>query len=205
MIPVQIQIEPNDFDQKVRKRGHAFLATKPNPRHNEWKGKDYWLACLLDLYEAYGGICAYCAQWIPLDTGVATVDHFEPKALKPNLAYEWNNYRLAASKLNSRKGNAVDVLDPFSVLEGMFCLDFPSLLVKPSDEISADEQTKVLGTIKRLKLNGESSVKSRLRWIRDYCKGEYPFHYLKRNAPFIGFELERQGIIENISEIMVFD
>src|SRR5688572_21693675 len=106
MIPVHLQIEPNDFDRKVRKPGEIFLASKPSPKYNEWRGKEYWRLCLSELYEAYSGVCAYCAQWIPLETGVATVDHFEPKATAPGLAYEWNNYRLAASKLNSRKGNA---------------------------------------------------------------------------------------------------
>jgi hypothetical protein len=202
MIPIQIQLEPDEFGVKVRKRGQAFLNTKPNPKHNEWRGKAYWLACLSDLYKSYGGICAYCAEWIPLETGVATVDHFEPKATTPSLAYEWNNYRLAASKLNSRKGNWRDVLDPFAILENTFSLDFPSLLIKPSTNIDERERTKVLSTIGRLKLNSESSIKSRLRWIRDYCTGEITFDYLKRNAPFIGYELERQGFVDFIVEIM---
>ena len=162
----------------------------------------YWRFCLPDLYILYGGICAYSAQWIPLETGVATVDHFEPKAVVPNLAYEWTNFRLASSKLNSRKGNAKDVLDPFTLSIESFQLDFPSLLMKPNSTLADDEKTKALNTIYRLKLNAESSIRSRLRWVRDYSNEEITFDYLQKNAPFISYELERQGLQELIKEIL---
>ena len=202
MIPIRPQSEPNDFNRKVRQPGQTFLANKPNPKNNEWKGKDYWRICIPDLYESYGGICAYSAQWIPFETGVATVDHFEPKATFPYLAYEWTNFRLASSKLNSRKGNARDVIDPFILSNESFQLDFPSLLMKPNSTLSGDEKIKLLKTIDRLKLNFESSIRSRLRWVRVYSDDEITFNYLQKNAPFIAYELERQGLRESIKEIL---
>ncbi|MEP7137131.1 MAG: hypothetical protein ABI904_19565 [Chloroflexota bacterium] len=202
MIPIRPQAEPNDFNGKVRQPGQIFLANKPNPKNNEWKGKDYWRICIPDLYELYGGICAYSAQWIPLETGVATVDHFEPKAVFPHLAYEWTNFRLASSKLNSRKGSTRDVIDPFTLSNESFQLDFPSLLMKPNPALSDDEKTTLLKTIDRLKLNFESGIRSRLRWVRDYSANEINFDYLQKNAPFIAYELERQGLRETIKEIL---
>ena len=56
------------------------------------------------------------------------VDHFYPKSVRPDMAYEWSNFRLASLKLNCRKREFQDVLDPFTIEPGWFCLSFPSLL-----------------------------------------------------------------------------
>jgi hypothetical protein len=205
LIHIDQKPEPENFDQKVRQPGRIFLVTKPNPTKLEWAHKDYWRRSLPDLYEAYGGICAYSAEWIPLEVGVATVDHFEPKAIAPSLAYEWTNFRLASLKLNSRKSTFTDVVDPFTLSDNFFILDFPSLLIKPGQDLSESDKVKATNTIDRLKLNGENSIKSRLRWVRDYCIYGLPLSYIQENAPFVGYELERQGLEELIREIMLFE
>ena len=41
-----------------------------------------------------------------------------------------------------------------------------------------------------------------MRWVIKYGKGEFPFSFLKENAPFIAYEIERQGIVNKIPEIM---
>jgi hypothetical protein len=201
VIPIRQKPEPRNFDQTVRQPGQDFLRSKPAPKKNEWKGKDYWRFCLADLHESYGGICAYSAQWIPLDTGLASVDHYQPKSIAPNLAYEWANFRLVSFKLNSRKRSYIDVLDPFTLADNSFELDFPSLLVKPGQNLAGSDRDKVLITIKRLKLNYESSIKSRFSWLELYC-GNHDFHFLQKTAPFIAYELRRQGLEQTITEMM---
>ena len=205
LIPVALQPEPANFNIRVREPGTQFLNINSYPQSKDWKNRDYWQRCLPQLYESYRGICAYSAEWIPLETGVATVDHYTPKSIAPNLAYEWNNYRLASLKLNSRKGNFQDVIDPFLLTDGNFQLDFPSLIVKPNSTESEQRINSIDATIKRLKLNGESAIKSRIRWIKPYCKDEIGFHFLLQNAPFIGFELQRQNLKMQIKNIMRFD
>jgi hypothetical protein len=119
----------------------------------------------------------------------------------PNLAYEWANFRLASSKLNSRKGSYRDVLDPFTLADNSFELDFPSLLVKPGRNLVDTDRDKVLTTIERLKLNYESSIKSRFSWLELYCRNR-DFHFLQKTAPFIAYELRRQGLEHTITEMM---
>jgi hypothetical protein len=200
VIPVQEQPEPSDFAQKVRKPGTAFLRQINHPPN--WENREYWRNALPALYQSYAGICAYSAHWIPNDTGVATVDHFIPKSDAPHLAYEWSNYRLTSLKLNGRKGNYQDVLDPFKLKPNWFILDFPSLLIKPNPALLAHQKEQVIATIKRLKLNNDDTcVQARQHWVLFFCAG-CSFEFLKRHAPFIALELQRQNLLETIASIM---
>lgn len=196
MIPVQEQPEPDDFAEKVGWPGADFLAQ--NARPSSWKNREYWRRAIPDLYISYSGICAYCAEWIPRNTGTATVDHFIPRAIEPALAYQWSNFRLASLLYNARKGDYDDVLDPFTLRPTWFILIFPALLVAPNPELSTVQAAQVRKTRDRLGLNDEISYQSRYRWIKAYCNEQISFDYLKRNAPFIGYELERQNLIEEI-------
>lgn len=203
MIPVQQQPEPADFSKKVREKGAAFLKNVPHPKSKDWINREYWRESLDDLCEAYGRICAYSAQWIPRTEGSPTVDHFIPKSVKPEWAYEWPNFRLACLKLNTRKGDFQGIIDPFVLPKDCFILDFPSLLIKPNRQLSAPLKEKVMATIERLKLNEDDNcVKGRQDWLMPYCRNEYPFDYLKRKAPFIAYELERQELVDKIALIM---
>lgn len=123
MIPVAPQPEPQGFDSGVRQRGKSFLAANPGAT----KLPNYWKNTATDLYTAYKGICASTCMYF---VAPGSVDHFVPKSRRPDLAYEWSNYRLALPQVNSYKGDSVDVLDPFVVPEGWFILDFPSCLVR---------------------------------------------------------------------------
>jgi hypothetical protein len=202
VIPIIEQSEPEGFDKSVRQPGTDYLRRTPNPKI--WASKEYWRRALPDLHKAYGGICAYSAHWIPCDTGNATVDHFQPKSITPQLAYEWSNFRLASSKLNSYKGDFNDVIDPFKIHFGWFILGFPSLLIKPNSNLDGSTQDQVNQTINRLKLNSEDPcIKARLHWLREFCKGA-SFDFLQRHAPFIAYELERQDLKGSIRSMMAF-
>jgi hypothetical protein len=97
------------------------------------------------------------------------------------------------------------VLDPFTITNGMFILEFPSLLVKPSHGIDDTLQEQVRATISRLKLNDEGTcVKARERYVKRYCRGEVDFPYLQSDAPWIAYELQRQGLVTTIKTMMVY-
>ena len=197
MIPIKPQPEPDDFDEKVRQPGLAFLSQVPNPKTEDWKNYDYWRRSLPDLYTSYNKICAYSAQWIPRPEGSPSVDHFLPKSPKPELAYEWHNFRLACLSLNQRKGTQLDVIDPFELPVNSFILDFPSLIIKPNPELLYPLKGRVISTINRLQLNdSDKCIDGRLEWLKTYYEDNSSFDSLKRKAPFIAYELERQGLVE---------
>jgi hypothetical protein len=194
MIPIKPQPEPDDFDKKVRKPGLAFLSKVPNPKTKEWR--HYWRRSLRDLYDACNHICVYSAQWIPYDTSNPTVDHFIPKSVKPELAYEWDNFRLICSKMNSNKRIKEEIIDPFFLPADSFILNFPSMLIKPNPNLLEPLKSRVFYTIKELKLNEEMWQLGRSDQLIKYCKKKYSFDHLKENYPFIAYELERQGLVE---------
>lgn len=205
MIPVAPQPEPPLFDQKVRVPGYKFLKKFANLTltSKQWFGHEYWKNIRYELHIAYNGICAYSANWIPRGESSPTIDHFIPKSVRPDLAYEWSNYRLACPLVNTRKRDYQDVIDPFMLSYNWFFLDFPSLLIKPNPELSDQDKQRVWSTIKRLKLNeDETFIHSRNHWLEAYCREYTPFSYLKKHAPFIAYELERQGLVEGIKAIM---
>jgi hypothetical protein len=202
VIHVDQREEPADFDNLVRRRGQWFLRSNPRPTSRQWRSHRYWHDTESELHTAYGGICAYSCHWIPYDTGANTVEHFRPKDIYPTDAYEWSNYRLVCATLNGRKGVHEDVLDPFLIEDGWFVIDFPSMLVTPSSGLTPENWQCVQATIDRLGLNDEGTcLKSRARWLWDYCSNDISFDYLRRNAPFIAAELERQNLAATIREV----
>ena len=221
MIRVAKQPEPKlpdfDFDGRVRKPGLSALA--------ELTGKEktikrrgvkikkraeseqelhpsilrkyaYWTRAIPALHAAYRGICAYSCFRIELIHG-PTVDHFV--AITSSVlseAYEWDNYRLACSVLNSCKREFPDVLDPFAVEDAWFRIDFATFRVEPADRLDSATRGKVLATINRLKLNEECRL-LRERYFNDYWNPvqlpAVPLWYFEREAPFLAREMRRQG------------
>src|ERR1017187_3795450 len=202
MKPIKAQQEPPTFQDLVRKPGIAFLRRHPAPNQKQWKTHAYWTRCAADLYQAYGGICAYSCHFIPSDTGWRTVDHFKPKDLYRKDAYEWLNYRLVCGVLNGRKGRN-DVLDPFKLVPNLFWIRFPALLVRPCDHVKGPLRKKVEDTITVLGLNDEGScLQRRQGFVRDYCLHLWDFVLLERDAPFLASEMRRQGLIDSLPTVM---
>ena len=73
---------------------------------------EFWRLALPDLLNGYDRICAYSCFYIEDVTGAASVDHFVGKAEDWRQVYEWRNYRLVCSLMNSRK-LTTSILDPF--------------------------------------------------------------------------------------------
>jgi hypothetical protein len=198
MIPVVKQKEPKDFNEKVRAPGQRLLKTVPLPNSKQLQRHNYWKRIKDDLYNLYANICAYTGEWIPATS--ASVDHFIPKAKEPQLAYEWDNYRLTTGVMNNNKGDQTDIIDPFDVQAGWFVLVLPGCYIKPSATLGKSDSEKVDRTINILELNSSERANKRYCIIQEYIDNDIPFEFLKVKYPYIAYELERQGARQNISD-----
>ncbi|MCL2825035.1 MAG: hypothetical protein FWD57_13685 [Polyangiaceae bacterium] len=204
MIPVAYQHEPTppefDFHGIVRKPGLDWLdeydiaLDGPLPK----KAPRHWRKCMDELYRKYDGICAYLSvrKWHSL-----TVDHYLPVSKRAGLAYEWSNYRLACSEINTYKSNYAAVLDPFDLAHGTFQLDLELGIVKVSPRLSGKMRDDAQATIDRLQLNRYRFRDIRTRHFAEYRRlrdATAPPHQLARQwlreySPFVYQEADRQG------------
>ena len=199
MLYVSPQEEPAGFDQEVRQKGLKHLRdkktdlTKPLPPNS--KINPYWRAFLPEMHSLYGGVCAYLAIHFERVTGAGSVDHFVAKSIRADLAYEWTNYRLACSVMNSRKKDYEDVLDPFEIEDGWFRIELVSGRIYPNPDLSDEQTASIQETINRLKLDDGGNREVRARHFQEYCQGEYTTSFLKKRSPFVWFEANRQGLL----------
>lgn len=202
MIRVEPVPEPANFNTNVRQPGLAYLNTQPPGIAVDFSGREYWRRALSELGSAYRSICAYTCHWIAFDTGSDTVEHFIAKSLHPELAYEWSNFRFVCGRLNGRKGAHTDVVDPFAVVDGMFEIQFPSLQITAGEQLLPADREVAESTINRLKLNDERCIRARQTYLLEFRDQQISFDYLARHAPFLAKELERQGIVNSLPQIM---
>ena len=199
MIHVDAMPEPAMFDAKVRQKGLDFLRKKgidlSLPLPPKTHIKPCWRSCLDDLYESYNGTCAYLCLFFERVTGGGSVDHFIAKSKRADLAYEWSNYRLACTAMNSRKCSFDDVLDPFEIEDGWFHMEFFIGQIYPNPELPQDQRHQVAATIKRLGLDDDENRKMRLRHFRYYYEDHWDEIYLKKASPFVWYEAWRQGLL----------
>lgn len=199
MIPVSLSAPPPHYKTRVRRPGMQFLAATPNPTSNDWSRHRYWQKIHRYLYEWHKGVCVYCASWTPRSRKHSSVDHtsidhFVPKSKDRLRAYEWSNFRMVRSKLNHRKDNFEDVLDPCTLQPGWFRLDFTTFLLKPDPALPAKAQGQVTATIQRLLLNGDPSyVNERAHVVYRYAAGRISFADVQRLYPFIASEMKAKS------------
>jgi hypothetical protein len=187
---------PGNFNALVRRRGRRFLSRNPQPTAAEFSRHDYWKKVHGNLYSLYHGICAYCAQWTPRLASprfnYTSIDHFIPKSCEPWLAYEWSNLRLCRARLNLKKGDSLDVVDPLFVADGWFIIDFLTYLIKSNPSAPVWVRWRVERTITRLDLNSNDYVDERINIIRLYVLGRINLSQLHEKYPFIAAEVIRQ-------------
>jgi hypothetical protein len=213
MIHVEPAPEPPEFDAMVREPGLRAVAEmvgkKPStPRaggqpfqqraKSEWDLSSselptYWTRCLDALMTAYDEVCAYSCFRIHRVTGARSVDHFAPRSRRWDRVYEWANYRLACSRLNARKRDFTDILDPFEVQTGWFRLELVGFQLYPSPELDADLATRIQHTCERLGLNDYLHRESRERDAERYWSGGVTLAVLREESPLVAAELTRQG------------
>ena len=189
MIKVNLQPKPPDFNSKVKKPGQDFLQTTPRPRGKQWNNKEYWRRAIPDMTAAYDSICAYSSLWIKPHQ--PTIDHYISRDENPNLAYEWENFRLAIGRINTSKRNHKDVLDPFTIGENWFELDFTTFGIKPNPKLDENVRNAIWKTIERLKLDNKDYRDARAEWF-DAFRND--ISKLEKKAPFVAYEMKRQEI-----------
>lgn len=209
VIPVP---EPVDFDARVRQPGLDAIAelvgeqpsrTRRGPKRKKVADRrekipasaypDLWCGVLDEFCEAYQERCAYLGMRIHPGTGHRTIDHFVPKARAWDLVYEWSNYRLSAGLVNSKKKAAELPYDPFTLPADLVALELVTLRVVPGDAAGPVEQVVETMINETLGLNERPFRKLREGYLNDYLAGETPLRILERDAPFLAFELRRQG------------
>ncbi len=186
--------EPPHFEALVRRRGLSAISelvgelpdlprrgkrrNKVAERREEIPGHAYpplWRKALPDLLREYRHICAYTCFYIERVTGAPCVDHQVPKSRAWNLVYEWRNYRLSCALMNSRKGDAEGVLDPFEIGDDWFVLEVVSCRVLPGPGAVGEIRLRVEETLRILRLNDEICRKNRQEHVDAYLKREIPF------------------------------
>lgn len=198
MIPVVAQAEPPTFDLGVRQPGLAWLAaegislTTPLPKRK--KIPSYWTSFSSDLYQSYSGICAYLGIHVERATGAMQVEHYVAKSTLPGKAYDWDNYRLASSRMNQRKWNFSTVLDPFHVIPDSFQINFVTGIVSPAPSLTAAQAKAVSDTINRLQLNDPDCKSMRVIRFDEYRKYSLTPAYMQKYFPFIWSEMVRQAL-----------
>ncbi len=200
MIQVTLPQPPVNYETAVRAPGIAFLTGNPHPTRDDWDNHSYWRAIHGYLHGELRGICAYCASYTPrraraVSVDHSSIDHFVPKSHPPHAqAYEWTNFRLARSRLNHRKANFRDVLDPCAISNGWFRLSFVTFSLSPDSTLSGSQQQQVRDTIVRLGLNTDDGyVTERARAVFRYADGKLPFAELTRLYPFVATEITAQN------------
>lgn len=218
MLPVRLADEPEDFNSKVREPGNraiqemidpALAPRRPGPRRKVYGHldsippsalPDLWTRALDDMCGAYDRICAYLGMRIPLAVGQPTVDHFVPKSLAPELAYEWSNFRLASLTANRLKDAAAEFVDPCSMAIRCFELDFARYEVRWVGPQHAASPMAISNTLTVLNeptccdaredhhgwYLGIPDKSGRPRDRRSYA-------WLASESPFVAAELVRQG------------
>lgn len=215
MIRLELADEPDSFESEVRQPGLRAINELSGAPSDRTAGKKfakianakeeipasefppYWRKATQDLYDAYSGICAFLCLCIPKGTGASSVDHMIPKSENWSLVYEWSNYRLACSRMNSRKREHEDVLDPFKIEDGWFELNLFNFRVIPANGLPSDILEAVEKTISRLKLCDQKCCDARADYAKLYWNGEYSFEYLSRYAPFVAKEIQRQNSLRS--------
>lgn len=185
MIPVANPIpEPLGFDADCRQEGNRWLAAKrlagETPKTSKFP--NHWAKYELDLAQAFRQRCGWWAMWI----AEGQIDHFLSKKNRPDLAYDWSNYRYIAGSVNGSKGNHDDkVLDPFEIQDGWFEVILPSMQLIATDRVPISLRAKAEFTLKQLHLrDGTKVVRCRKHWYDSFKNGT-PMSELEKVAPLV--------------------
>ena len=202
VIPINLQPEPDDFDDKVRKPGLEWLAKRGIPVSAPLPAgrmlPSYWQRALEQLGTAYSQVCSYFAVRIDTVTGDLTTDHFVPKSKAPGRAYDWANLRLACLRANRRKREHEDVLDPVGLKPETFHINLADGSIRANANLDSELRAAARKTISRLQLD---DAKLRRRRASDYSQylengGDNRAEaILKTVSPFVWQEAARQGLL----------
>ena len=204
MIPVRPQTPPKNFDAKVRVPGLAWLATNNIPLAGKipkgTKLPPHWRSVLPALHKKYDGVCAYLCVFDHRETGGVSTDHYVAKSRAAGQAYEWSNYRLACTAMNTKKRDYATVVDPFTLPGDSYRLDLVTGKMFPNPALPEATQRVLRVSMRRLGLDRPNRA-MRAKYVGEYIamRGPAPNpaveDHLKRHAPFVWYEAQRQGLL----------
>jgi len=199
VLKIDLKPEPPCFDSEVRQRGLNYIGQKgidtKQPLPDGITLVSYWRKCYTELYETYNGVCAYLAIYFEKVTGGGSVEHYLPKKLRPDLAYEWENYRLVTRIVNSRKGDYLDVVDPAYIHNDWFYLELTTGHIYPNPSLADYRKDAAQKSIDRLRLDDGEMRRMRTKRWSDYCESKISKEYLEEIAPHIYAEAVRQNLL----------
>ena len=105
--------------------------------------------------------CAFC-ECKPGESGYIEVEHFEPKSLYPNLAFEWDNFLPSCRKCNEEKSDSDTRTNPIinpAIEDPEQLLTYSFLRIKPL--AGSGQERKAQHTIDVCNLNCERLYKAR--------------------------------------------
>lgn len=191
MIPVLPQAAPPE----AARWGQPLQGGARRGQARAWGGPNAQ-AALAAMRLAYRNTCAYLG--IQVDTAAAgglSIDHFRPKGLPQHahLVWTWDNWRLACTSVNARKGDHEDVMDPFLVPPGCFRYDFVLLRTSVADDLPSPWSQVAQSTLDRLRPDDltRGFHEEALACLQ---RGEWSPAYFERRCPFLASELRRQGL-----------
>ena len=97
--------------------------------------------------------------------------------------------------MNVRKSNLEDVLDPFTLQSATFQIDFLDGKMFANPNISPTRRAAAQSAIDRLKLSDDDCWAVRLEYFEAYRAGDISSQQLKRRAPFVYLEMQRQKLL----------
>jgi hypothetical protein len=188
MIPVA-KVPPPSGYASIKTGGDAWRRANPTAK----RPKDLWSPFLPELAEGFAHLCGYAAM---LDPTGGTVDHYLSWKNRPDLAYDWSNFRFVSYILNSSKRTAdAMVLDPYLVRSGWFEIILPSLQMRVTDKVPTAIRARAEFTLKRLKLgDGEKIIRWRRHYYARYESGQLTLDGLRVFAPLVAHAAERAAL-----------
>ncbi len=114
--------------------------------------------------------CAFC-EAKPAESGNIEVEHFKPKSLYPELAFEWDNFLPVCRKCNDSKSNHDTGIEPIvdpscDDPETIFTYSFINIIPKDDKNEIADR------TIEICDLNSERLYEARAKLLKALCSHE---------------------------------
>ena len=187
MIRVPPVPEPSGF-AAAQAKGEAWL--RKNPAPTEKRAPDHWSKFRPVLEEGFGQRCGYTAMYL----SEGTVDHYHCQNEHRDLTYTWSNYRFCSNSINSRK-KCKDMLDPYTIGDDWFEIQYPSLQLLLTEAIPKKERERALRTIIELRLRDSDRILKRRRmWFEEYKSGKLSLEGLEGFAPLIAAMVKREGL-----------
>ncbi|MBB2320061.1 TIGR02646 family protein [Escherichia sp. 93.1518] len=90
--------------------------------------------------------CAFC-EGIPAETGFAEVEHFYPKSIYTNKAFEWTNLLYSCKACNNKKLNhdtqQQPIINPYD-LDPCDCFTYTDIMIEPKAGVNHDIAKKTI-------------------------------------------------------------